>query len=206
MTFSQPFKRHEFWKDPASSGYPEFAVAHCKPEFYLDLVNITRLMVDTVLKYANPKMSVLELGCGTGRNLAGLYQAGFRKLAGVEINQTAVDLGMTNFPELAKVKITVAPVEDVIKTLPQYDVIMTQGFLMHLPPELTWVIEEIRDKAKHMILLNEGERLASFHAWPHDYQALMETGGKWQQAETHSDEAYEPLPKTTIKRVFLRTS
>lgn len=204
MTFDQPFKRHEFWKDPASSGYPDFAVEHCKPEFYLDLENVTRLMVETVCRYANKKMSVLELGCGTGRNLAGLYKAGFRKLAGVEINQTAVDLGRANFPELAKAKITVAPVEDVIKDLPNYDVIITQGFLMHLPVELTWVIETIREKARFMVLLNEGERLASFHAWPHDYQRLIEAGGSWKQVETHSDEAYEPLPKTTIKRVFLR--
>lgn len=55
-----------------------------------------------------------------------------------------------------------------------------------------------------MILIIEGERDPDFNAWPHDYKTLIEQSGEWEQVETHSCENYPPLPKTTIKRVFLR--
>jgi SAM-dependent methyltransferase len=197
------FDRHAFWKDPAKSGFPEPWVAHCKPEFYLDLVNVTRLIVETMGKYAKPEWSILELGCGTGRNLAGLYRAGYRRLMGVEINQQAVDLGREHFPEYRDVSVMVAPIEDILGKLPPVDVIFTSGVLMHLPHDLEWVIKLLPEKAKRLIITNEGEREPSFHAWPHDYRALLEVGG-WKQVETHSGENYPPLPKTTIKRVFVR--
>lgn len=197
------FDRHAFWKDPAGSTYPGPWTEHCRPEFYLDLVNVTRLIVDTVSKYATPDMTILELGCGTGRNLAGLYRAGFKNLAGVEINQNAVDLGLAAFPEYSQVNLTVSPVEDVFRTLPKYDVIFTQGFLMHLPRDYEWIISGLKEKAEKVIITNEGERYGSFHAWPHDYLGLIQSK-TWRQVEIHSDEAYPPLPATTVKRVFLR--
>lgn len=199
------FDAHAFWRNPAGSSYPGPWVKHCVPEFYLDLDNITRLIVSTIARYAAPEMTILELGCGTGRNLAGLWQAGFRNVAGVEINADAVRLGRATFPELANIPITIAPVEDVIPTLSPVDVIYTQGFLMHLPHEKDWVISSLRKLARRVIVTNEGERAESFHAWMHDFKALICAGGEWEQVETHSDEDYPPLPATTIKRVFIRT-
>jgi len=84
------------------------------------------------------------------------------------------------------------------------DVIFTQGFLMHLPPELEWVIETLPEKARRLIVTNEGERRSSFHAWSHDYQGIIEGTHAWEQVEMHSDERFPPLPATTVKRVFTR--
>ena len=198
------FDRHAFWRDPAKSPYPAPWVEHCKPEFYLDLVNVTRLIVETMQKYARPEWSILELGSGTGRNLAGLYQAGYRNLLGIEINPDAVELGQEHFPEYRDVSVMVAPIEDMIHKLAPVDVIFTSGVLMHLPYDLEWVIQLLREKARRLIITNEGEREASFHAWPHNYKALLEDGGQWRQVEWHTGEAYPPLPKTTIKRVFVK--
>jgi hypothetical protein len=75
---------------------------------------------------------------------------------------------------------------------------------MHLPVDLEWIISGLCVKARKVIITNEGERAASFHAWPHDYQSLIEASGEWEQVEMHSDENYPPLPATTVKRVFLR--
>jgi SAM-dependent methyltransferase len=202
------FDRHAFWKNPGApanvDAYSEAVIARCRPEFYLDLVNVTRLVVETVKKYAIPAMSITELGCGTGRNLVGLYKAGFEEVFGVELSQDAFDLGMKTFPELAKIMCLIAPVENVIKNLPEFDVIFTQGLLMLLPPDLEWVISEMAAKARFMIFTIEGERPPSFHAWPHDYQQIIEADGKWEQVEVHTCEDWEPLPKTTVLRVFLR--
>ena len=204
QTLATQNDRYTFWLDPAHSDYPECATDHCRPEFYLDLTNVTCLIVDTIRRYATTEMSILELGSGTGRNLAGLVEAGFANVAGVEINRQAIDLGMLHFPVLAKVPIVVAPVESCIRGLPNFDVIFTQGFLMHLPPELEWVIETLPEKARRLIVTNEGERRSSFHAWSHDYQGIIEGTHAWEQVEMHSDERFPPLPATTVKRVFTR--
>lgn len=201
------FDRHAFWRDPRNSGRSEHEYRHCVPEFYLDLENVTQLIVSTIQRYATPEMSILELGCGTGRNLVGLYRAGFHKLSGVEINQSAVDLGQSYFPEYVNIPVTVSPLEEVIETIPNVDVIFTQGCLMHLPVWITdWVIPIITQKAQHLIIFNEGERDASFHAWPHDYKFMIESGGRWKQVETHTDELWPPLIETTVKRVFIKNS
>jgi SAM-dependent methyltransferase len=204
------FDRQAFWKNPGApanvDAYGENVISHCRPEFYLDLVNVTRLVVETLNKYASPEMHILELGSGTGRNLASLHQAGYKYLCGLEINQDAVNLGNATFPEFREIPVLVAPVEDAIANYIDFvkaDVVFTQGLLMHLPPDQEWVIQEMAKKARRLIITIEGERPPSFHAWPHDYQKIIEAEG-WQQVEAHSCEAYAPFPKTTIKRVFTR--
>lgn len=197
-------KRHAFWKNPENSGLSLDRYFDCRPLFYLDLVNVTRLIVETVGKYATPDMSILEIGCGTGRNLVGLYKAGFKNLAGIEINMEAVKLGRKTFPEYENINVVVAPVETVITDIPHFDVIYTQSCLMHLPMDLEWVIGVIRNKADKVIITTEGERPPSFNTWLHDYQKIVEATCEFEQVETHTCEAYTPLPKTTVKRVFLR--
>jgi SAM-dependent methyltransferase len=204
MTLDTAEKRHNYWRDPANSGFPKPWIAGCKPEFYLGLLNVTKLVIETIDQYAKPEMSILEIGCGTGRNLAGLYEAGFTNVEGIEINPNAVKLGRKAFPALENIPITVASIEEAIKDIPQYDVIFTQGVLMHLPPDTEWVIDVLCNKARKLLVLIEGEHAPSFDSWPHDYQALVEYSDKWRQVEMQSCEAYPPLPKTTIKRVFKR--
>ena len=201
-----PFDRHSFWKNPGApqhvDAYGKDVIERLLPENTLDLANVTRLVVDTIQKYvAIPQWSILELGSGTGRNLAGLAKAGYSKLGGVEINPDAVKLGLKHFPELASIPVQIAPVEQMIKTVSDTDVIFTQGFLMLLPPDHEWVITEIAKKARHLIVTIEGERPASFHVWPHDYKQLIEAAG-WNQVEAHTCEAWPPLPSTTVLRVF----
>jgi SAM-dependent methyltransferase len=201
----QQFDRHEFWRDPAGSSVHSFPfVSHCEPEYYLDLDNVTRLVVSSIARYCDKGESILEIGCGTGRNLAGLIKAGYTNVAGVEISINAVAVGFEQFPEYRGIDVIIAPIEEVIKGLGEYDVIYTQGCLMHLPYELDWVIEEIKCRAKHLILTNEGEPRKGIHVWGRNYEEYITKGGEWKQVEKENGSLYPPLPKTTIKRVFLR--
>jgi len=198
----QKFDRHEFWKNPADSPHP-FA-AHCEPEYYLDLDNVTRLVVSSIARYCDSDESILEIGCGTGRNLVGLVKAGYTNVSGVEISGNTVAVGRKQFPEYRDIDVIVSPIEEVIKSLGEYDVIYTQGCLMHLPYTLDWVIEEIKRKAKHLILTNEGEPRKGIHVWGRNYEEYITKGGEWFQVEVENGMLYPPLPKTTIKRMFLR--
>jgi SAM-dependent methyltransferase len=198
------FDRHAFWRDPASSEY-EVLISGCRPEYYLDLDNITNMVVSCMQKYViGPENSILEIGCGTGRNLVGLVKAGYKNVSGVEISEKAVAVGRERFPEYKDIGVTIAPIEEIIESLPQYDVIYTQGCLMHLPYSLDWVIEEIKRRSRYLILTNEGEPRSNIHVWWRNYEEYITSGEDWMQLEMESGLLYPPLPDTTIKRVFMR--
>lgn len=197
------FDRQEFWRDPGASSHDEL-IPTCRPEYYLDLVHVTDLVVSTIEKYGSRDMSILEIGCGTGRNLIGLMAAGFEDLSGIEISQRAVDVGCSAWLEYNSINVTVAAIEDVARQLPKYDVIFTQGCLMHLPLDLDWVIQIIKKQAQNLILTVEGEPRVGINVWARDYQEYIEQGGRWSQVEVEICSKYPPLPVTTIKRVFER--
>lgn len=193
------FDRVKFWQDPPNSGAPEHLIPSCRPEFYLELDNVTHLWVSTLKKYVQVDDSILEIGCGTGRNLVGLQKAGFRDVAGIEISQKTVDIGREFFRH--QLDITVGAIEDV--EIPRKDVIYTSGLLMHLPHELDWVIDDIAQKAQKVIVIVEGEQTDAINAWTRNYQKVFEGWG-WVQHEFEHCDKYPPLPYTTVKRVFLR--
>jgi len=207
MAETGKFDRRKFWRDPAASSYTFPFATHCRPEFYLDLDNVTRLVVSTIARYCAPNdASILEIGCGTGRNLVGLVDAGYTNVSGVEISAKAVAVGREQFPEYKDIDVQIAPIEDIIKSLPEYDVIYTQGCLMHLPYDVDWVIDEIKRKAKHLIMTIEVEAMERkrFHVWGRSYEEHITKGGEWFQIETENGSQYPPLRKITIKRVFVR--
>jgi SAM-dependent methyltransferase len=199
------FERIKFWENPEKSGMTGVHIPTCKPEFYLDLHNISAMVVDVMKRHAKKSWKILEIGCGTGRNLVALKAMGFKKVSGIELSQNSVNVGRAHFPEYKDIDVVVAPVEEVIKDIEPVDVIFTSGLLMHLPPELDWVLEEVAKKAKKLIMTNEGEigRGVSAHAWSRNYQEVFEPLG-WEQVEWETAEKYPPLPKTTIKRVFVK--
>lgn len=197
-------ERHAYWRNPRGSNLPKHYIDACVPEYFLDLPNVTRLVVETMQKYARPEDAILEIGAGTGRNLAGLWKAGFEKVYGIEINQDAWDLGNKTFPELENARCMIAPVENAIGNFPEMDVIYSQSCLMHLPPDQEWVITTMAEKARKVIVTIEGEHAPVLYSYMHNYKALIEAVEGWHQVETHSCEAWAPFPASTVLRVFVR--
>ena len=204
-THKYNFNRVQFWLDPTKSGAPEKRVRTCRPEFYLGLENVSRMIVETMKRYADKKHSILEIGCGTGRNLVALRQAGYKKLTGIEISPKTVSVGRERWPEYEKIQTLIGPAEQMINEVGDFDVIYTQGLLMHIPPEHEWLLESIAQKARVAIIVSEGESVGakSEHAWNRNYQEIFEGLG-WEQVEWETCEKYPPLPATTVKRVFLK--
>jgi len=197
------FDPQAFWRDPeASTDVSSIIVNICKPEFYLTLENVTRLVVSTIGKHCHYSDSILEIGSGTGRNLVGINNAGYHNVSGIEISRKAIKAG-ERYYGFGKLPIINEAVEDCIKDIAPVDVIFTQGCLMHLPPESEWVLDVISDKANKLIITIENETGTSSRAWPRNYDSIFTSLG-WTCIEHFSCEEYPPLPADTILRVFTR--
>jgi len=207
----QKFDPHKFWKDPSQASkeirsYMEGRLFKwAQPKFYLDKIKYSGIIIGAMDKYAQKDWSILEVGSGTGRNLADLIKHGYTNVRGIEINQRAIDLGVETFPELEGVEMVCGTLEDTIKDTPAADVIFSRGCLMHLPYESDWVWKVLAAKAVKMIVTSDDEEneFEQMHKYARNYKEIFEKLG-FLEVEMETCEIYPPLPASTIKRVFLR--
>jgi SAM-dependent methyltransferase len=191
----------DFWRNP----YPDaIDKQHLfdwyKPEFYAKLAKQAGLIVEELEEVLPKDASILELGCGAGRNLAGLKKAGFKNLAGIEINKDAIELGRKTF-DLSGISLTCSAIEEA--DIPEVDCIYTHGVLMHLPPESEFVFETIANKAKSIILTIENEFIDGNLQWPRNYEKVFSPFG-WRELYNYSTEKWPPNSIYNILRIFAR--
>ena len=122
--------------------------------------------------------SILEAGCGFGRNLRWLVNQGINpaKLTGIDISPRLLSLAGKQLPKTVRLRLT-----NVLK-LPfrdkQFDLVFTHGLLMHLSPrQLPKALSElIRVSQKHLILIEEicfRPRQLNYFTWAHDYDKMI---------------------------------
>jgi SAM-dependent methyltransferase len=195
----------QFWQDPTKvpegiGPLPEGYRRACEPESYVGLGEISQYLAALVQAYVQPPATVLEPGCGVGRNLATLQDLGYR-VKGIEINPRAVDLARRFFPTVAE-HILLGPVEALLPRTQPVDVIVTQGFLMHVPYEHDEVLELIREKAQRLIVTNEVEH-AEFRSslkFPRTLRDYLQQG-HWREV-AHLTELTVPGIWISQTRVF----
>lgn len=196
----------EFWRNPDGKQLEDGGLKSiCRPQFFLDLKGVTAMVTTSLLKYLPLDASIMELGSGTGRNLAGLREVGFTNLRGVEINPDAIALGRKTFPLLEGIDIQCAALEDVVNDLPVVDCIYTVGLFMHLPPTSNWVFEVVSRKARKLIMTSENEDHGYVIAWQRFYGKIFQGFG-WTQVEREKCGKWGDLPDTTIRTVLIKES
>jgi SAM-dependent methyltransferase len=167
---------HAFWRDPDKVNRPEEYLAHEGRSVFL---------LRFLSPYLGPDASVLEIGCNVGRNLAHLYDAGYHRLTGIEINGQALDVLRSTYPELgATATLVNAPVEEAIREIPDgaVDITFTMAVLEHLHPDSEWVFDEMVRATASTIVTIEDEHGVSRHHTPRDYRAVFEARGLRQVA------------------------
>jgi SAM-dependent methyltransferase len=203
------FDSAEFWKDPKNISDELKRVNggkfwnFCQPEFYLRVNWGEKIASYVFNKYAQRDWTILETGCNTGKVISALIGEGFENISGIEINPHAIEIGRNAFPALKNVEIINANILDVIKEVPEVDVIYSCGVYMHIPPKDDWVFEEIAQKARRMILTTENEKETDFYKWGRNYRTVFESLG-WRQVEEQRGGLYPPLPDSSIIRVFVK--
>jgi SAM-dependent methyltransferase len=165
---------HVFWRDPDATN---------RPERYLEHAGRSAFLLEFARPYIRTDPTILEIGCNVGRNLAHLFDAGYRRLTGIEINADALAVLRNSYPEMAAAANLInAPVEDAIRDLPDgsIDLVFTMAVLEHIHPDSEWIFGEIIRVAASTVVTIEDERHVSQRHVPRDYRDVFESRGMRQ--------------------------
>ena len=123
---------------------------------------------ETIINMLKPwitsEYSILEVGCNVGRNLNHLYMSGYENLAGIEINENAVQRLRRAYPQLKSVNIDVGPAEEVLAHYrsSSFDVVFTMAVLEHIHPSSRTVFSQIARVARRYVLAIEPSKGSCF--------------------------------------------
>ncbi|APE94881.1 class I SAM-dependent methyltransferase [Halodesulfurarchaeum sp. HSR-GB] len=123
-----------------------------------DKTDAVRAALDEHL--ARPDPAILEVGSSAGRHLAGLLEAGYTDLAGVELNPEAKPVMEENYPELASQgTFHFDAIESVVSEFADdaFDVVYSVETLQHVHPDDDWVFEALARIAGELIVTVENE-------------------------------------------------
>jgi SAM-dependent methyltransferase len=185
---------HEYWRQPdgvnATETYTSASVGR------------SLFLVESMKTHAHSASRILELGCNAGRNLDFLFHAGFRRLGGIEISQNAVNHLRITYPELKGVEVTVAPIEEAIRNIPDdsFDVVFTVAVLEHLHFDSDWIFAEMKRVARKVLIIEDEVSVSERH-FRRDYRSVFEALGLHQ---IDFSEQVPGLPKAFRYRVFSR--
>jgi SAM-dependent methyltransferase len=186
---------HEFWRHPDAPN---------DPERYREPVERSRLLLEVLSPYLSTESRILEIGPNVGRNLAYLFDAGYRDLTGIEINGDAIALLRESYPELgATATLIVSPVEDAIKDLPDgsFDLVYTMAVLEHIHPDSEWIFGEMLRITRSTLITIEDEHGVSVRHTPRNYRTIFEGLGAREVDERVASEA-DGLSSDFVARVF----
>ena len=135
------------------------------PEYYAEIGHneVSETVAEVLEYYATEDASILEIGCGSGRHLAHLLGAGYKDLAGIDINDDSFEVMAEAYPHLADTGTFLSgAIEDLLPEYPDdaYDVVYSVETLQHVHPEETWVFEDIARVTGDLLITaeNEGNR------------------------------------------------
>lgn len=172
-------KVHAYWRKPSGKNAPEQYLTVGKDRRSQALLKLFQEIG------VSERDAILEIGCNAGRNLRHLWDAGFRHLYGIEINQDAVDLMTKGNPSL-QVDIVVGPVEEVLAKVPAVDVVFTLAVLMHIHPDSEFIFAEMAEKSRKYVVTIEKETTSGAFHFPRSYQDIFESLGMRQVHHSNS--------------------
>lgn len=171
-----------------------------RPECYAKKPSgIVDFLCDFIGSEVKPENSILELGCNCGVNLNGLYNRGYGKLSGIEINENAVKSMKDFFPELAEnAKILTGSLEDVLPKIASksFDMVFTMAVLIHVHPTSNFIFQEITRIARKYICVIEVETANCAYVFIRNYRRVFEKLGYSQlKSVLITQESFPNVPR-----------
>lgn len=112
-------------------------------------------------RFVGQDAAVLELGCSSGRHLSHLHDNGYEDVAGIEVNEDAVDVMEEHYPDLAaEGTFYQDAIENVVGDFEDraFDAVFSVETLQHLHPETEWVYEELVRITNQLLVTAEIEK------------------------------------------------
>jgi len=137
-----------------SGEYSPTYYAHYGPDETSELVQ------SKLTRYVGRDARVLEVGCGVGRHLAALSDAGYTELTGVDVNGEALDVLTDTYEQLAATgTFHEATIEEYLTEIEDdaFDAVFSVETLQHIHPEAEWVFEELARVTSDCLITVENE-------------------------------------------------
>lgn len=145
---------HQAWAERSGEFSPTY-YAHLGPN------KVSRSLVTVLDSYVDrEEVSILEIGCSSGRHLAHLLDNGFENLNGIDINNESFEVMADYFPALTETgSFRTGAIEHVV---PEYaddafDVVYSVETLQHVHADDKWVFEELARITNRLLVTVENE-------------------------------------------------
>ena len=141
------------WADRSGEYSPTY-YAHYGPDATSQWVR------EQILSRLDGDAAVLEVGCGVGRHLAELDDAGLTDLTGVDVNEAALETIPETYPELAEHgTFHAGAIESFVDGVADdtFDAVYSVETLQHIHPDATWVFAELARVTDDLLVTVENE-------------------------------------------------
>lgn len=148
--------------------------------------NKSKTIIDYLHNFWSPEVSktdtILELGCNSGANLFHLWNLGYEKLDGIDINEQAIVLMSKLFPDIyTKCGLYIGSLEEMLPTIPDksIDVTFSIAVLEHIHPESEKEVFShlVRITKKYIITIEEEIENLNERIFLRDYKNIIENLG-----------------------------
>ncbi|WP_115862541.1 class I SAM-dependent methyltransferase [Halorussus litoreus] len=148
-----PEDNHRYWADRSE----EFS-----PAYYADIGpnEVTERLTAIFDHYVDRDAAILEVGCSSGRHLAGLLDERYENLTGIDINDESFDVMADHYPRLAETgRFHTGAIEDLVPEMPddEFDVVYSVETLQHVHPDNAWAFEELARVSSDLLITAENE-------------------------------------------------
>jgi 2-polyprenyl-3-methyl-5-hydroxy-6-metoxy-1,4-benzoquinol methylase len=169
-----------------------------------DLDFVTQ-MLEKYYSHSSEKVSVLEIGCGTGELLSELYTKGYPQVEGIDMSPTAIRLAKRRFRKyhIPSQYLHCLSLDDFYQTFPdkQYDVVVHADVIEHVAPYRTLdflsTIYHLIKPQGYMIVMTPSKLTG-----PHDDTRLFEPPGTQPQGFHLQEFLLDDLKKVLSKAGF----
>lgn len=186
---------HNYWRNPNDNKNNPNDYLNGKERTDYLLSKINALNIDK-------NISILELGCNVGRNLNGLYNAGYKSLHGIEINENAVKILKKEFPHLKNIKN--GTIEFYINAFDSADIVYTMAVLEHIHDDnAEKIFREMKRISNKYIITIEDERKESERHFTRNYKTVFEGLGL-KEVEFENCKKIKGLGRNYFYRLFIK--
>lgn len=143
----------EAWVDRSGEYSPTY-YAHYGPDETSELVR------SKIATHVGSDASVLEVGCGVGRHLEALNEAGITDLTGVDVNPEALDVLRETYPDLASAgEFHATTIESYVADCETdaFDAVFSVETLQHIHPDESWVFDALARVTDDLLVTIENE-------------------------------------------------